>query len=166
MLNLLVMCTTQDSSLKFRLKLYVSTTGNDNWSGTLQQANPGKTDGPFATLWGARDAIRKLKESEKLLKGNVMVEIQGGVYELPDVFELEVKDGGIDSLSRIFYSGQEGSEVRLSGGRSLTNWKLIADQDVLDKCDPTVRNKIYQTDLQAAGVSDFGSPDIHRFHIE
>ena len=157
-LNLLVMCTSPDSSLKFSLKLYVSTTGNDNWSGTLKQANPEKTDGPFATLWGARDAIRILKESKKLLKGNVMVEIQEGVYELPKVFELEAKDAGVDSLSRIIYSGQKGSEVRLSGGRNLTNWNLVADQDVLKKFSPAVRSKIYQSDLRIAGISDFGSP--------
>ncbi|MCX6225502.1 MAG: right-handed parallel beta-helix repeat-containing protein [Bacteroidia bacterium] len=152
------MCTSQDSSLKFGLKLYVSTIGNDSWSGKLQQPNQDKTDGPCATLWAARDAIRELKETKKLPKGNVVVEIQGGVYELPKVFELEAIDGGTDSLSRIIYSGQKGAEVRLSGGKNLTKWELVTDKDVSEKLSRGVRNNIYQTDLRAAGISDFGSP--------
>ncbi len=156
--NLLVMCTSQDSSLKFGLKLYVSTAGNDSWSGKINQPNLEKTDGPFATLWGARDAIRELKETMKLPEGNVIVEIQGGTYELPQVFELEARDGGTDSLSRIIYSGQKGAGVRLSGGKNLTKWGLVTDKDVLGKFSPGVRDKIFQTDLNASDIKDFGSP--------
>ena len=34
---------------------YVSTQGNDTWSGTLPEPNAAKTDGPLATLHHARD---------------------------------------------------------------------------------------------------------------
>lgn len=57
------MCTTQDSVLKYGLKLYVSTEGNNSWTGNFDQPNQDKTDGPFATLEGARDAIRKGRKS-------------------------------------------------------------------------------------------------------
>ena len=40
---------------------YVSTDGNDRWSGRLSEANDTKTDGPFASLKRARDAIRQLE---------------------------------------------------------------------------------------------------------
>ena len=40
---------------------YVSGAGNDAWSGKLAEPNPGKTDGPFATLAHARDAIRSMQ---------------------------------------------------------------------------------------------------------
>ena len=157
-INMLVMCTTKDSGLKYGLKLYVSTVGNDNWTGKIEQPNENKTDGPFATLEGARDAIRILKETKKVPKGNVIVEIQGGVYELPGAFELEEKDGGANSRSRLIYIGQRGSEVRLVGGKNLTKWDLVTDKDVLGKFSPDVRDKIFQTDLSAAGIKDFGSP--------
>ena len=156
--SMFVMGTTQDSTLKFRLKMYVSPIGNDTWSGKLMQPNLDRTDGPFATLSGARDAIRILKEMKKLPKGNVIVEIQEGVYELPGTFELDSIDGGNDSHSRIIYRGQKGSEVRLSGGKNLTKWELITNEDVLEKFNPDVRDKIYQTDLSAVGINDFGSP--------
>jgi hypothetical protein len=156
--TLVVSCSLGDQSSIFGLKLYVSTSGNDAWSGTLNQPNPFKTDGPFATPWGARNAIRVLKEARKLPKGNIMVEIGGGTYELPQDFELEAGDSGTDSLSRIIYTGQKGKEVRLSGGKYLTKWALVSDKEVLGKFNQEVRNKIYQTDLREAGVSEFGSP--------
>ena len=37
---------------------YVATDGNDAWSGTLASPNAEKSDGPFATLQRARDAVR------------------------------------------------------------------------------------------------------------
>jgi len=40
---------------------YVATDGNDQWSGTLPAPNAQRTDGPFATLPRARDAIRGLR---------------------------------------------------------------------------------------------------------
>jgi len=86
--SMLVMCTSQDSTLKFGLKLYVSTTGNDSWSGKLSEPDQDKTDGPFATIEGARDAIRLLKEAEKLPKGNVISRniCVGGNWDKPSGF--------------------------------------------------------------------------------
>ena len=140
------------------LTLYVSTMGNDGWSGSLRKPNEAKTDGPFATLGRARDAIRVLKGNNMLPKGEVTVEIQAGIYELPGAFELEAQDGGADSHSRIIYRGQEGKEVRLSGGKNLSKWDLVTDKNILGKFRPGVRSKIYQSDLSAIGVNDFGSP--------
>jgi len=42
---------------------YVATDGNDDWSGTLPVANTQSSDGPFATLARARDAVRELKRN-------------------------------------------------------------------------------------------------------
>jgi hypothetical protein len=154
----LVMCTSGTSSLKNGLKIYVSPLGNDNWSGKLAQPDRDKTDGPLASLSGARDAIRKMKEMKTFPKGQAIVEILGGVYELPGTFVLEEKDGGADSLSRVVYLGQKGSEVRLSGGRNVTRWDLVTDKDILERLRPDVRDKTYQTDLSAIGINDFGSP--------
>ena len=36
--------------------IYVSTLGDDAWSGRLPEASPDRTDGPFGTLERARDA--------------------------------------------------------------------------------------------------------------
>ncbi len=41
--------------------LYVSTVGDDTWSGQLAEPNPQRTDGPLATLSAARDRLRSLR---------------------------------------------------------------------------------------------------------
>ena len=154
----LIMCTSGTSTLKYGLKMFVSPAGNDNWTGKLNQPNENKSDGPFASLEGARTAIRNLKESKKLPKGNIIVEIQEGIYEVPRTFELDSADGGGDARSRIIYLGQQGSEVRLTCGKYIRKWDLVSEKDVLEMLSPDVRDKIYQSDLSTLGISDFGSP--------
>lgn len=160
-INLLVNGASHNSALKPGLRLYVSTIGNDDWSGKLRQPNHSRTDGPFATIEKARDAIRLLKEQKNLPEGDIIVELQGGVYELTGTFELEAKDGGAGPHSRIIYLGQKGKEVRLSGGKNLKKWDLVTDEVVLKRFSPRVRGKsgkIYQSDISAIGINNFGSP--------
>jgi hypothetical protein len=140
------------------LKLYVSTAGNDAWSGKYSIANKSKTDGPFATLEGARDVIRELKRSGNLPKGNLVVEVQEGVYELSKTFELNDKDKGENELSCITYTAGENKEVRLVGGRVLGKWIQTTDAKILDMLPQPARGRIWQIDLHAMGISDFGSP--------
>ena len=154
----LTMCTSGTSTLKYGLKMYVSTAGNDNWTGKRDQPDENKSDGPFASLEGARTAIRNLKESKKLPKGNIIIEIQEGIYEIPRTFDLDSTDGGGDARSRIIYLGQQGKEVRLTGGKYVSKWDLVSEKDVLGMLSPDVRDKVYQSDLSAIGISDFGSP--------
>ena len=45
---------------------YVATNGNDAWSGKLAAPNAESSDGPFATLQRARDAIRAVKAQGEL----------------------------------------------------------------------------------------------------
>ncbi|MBE0542786.1 MAG: hypothetical protein IH623_15625, partial [Verrucomicrobia bacterium] len=43
------------------LVIHVSPRGDDAWSGIPAKPNADKTDGPVATLAGARDALRKAR---------------------------------------------------------------------------------------------------------
>ena len=52
--------------------LYVSPQGRDTWSGTLAAPNAAKTDGPLASLVGARDAIRTLRTSGAIKAGGAL----------------------------------------------------------------------------------------------
>ena len=61
---------------------YVSPDGDDAWSGTLPEPNAGRTDGPFATLARARDAVRQAR-AEGGLTGEATVEVRYGAYCLP-----------------------------------------------------------------------------------
>ena len=53
---------------------FVSPVGRDSWSGSLAAPNARQTDGPFATLTRARDAIRELK-AKGPLTGPVVVRL-------------------------------------------------------------------------------------------
>jgi len=91
---------------------YVSTKGNDNWSGTLPEANAQGNDGPFLTIERAQKAVRELKSKvyfpkdapvEKRWIGSphpfgrgkdILVYIRGGYYYLGKPIIFEPGDGG------------------------------------------------------------------------
>ncbi|NLY00460.1 MAG: hypothetical protein GXY83_30565 [Rhodopirellula sp.] len=134
--------------------LYVSTAGNDNWSGTLPEPNAAKTDGPLATLERARDAVRALKK-QGLPEGGVVVTLRGGCYERSGPLELTADDSGTES-SPIIYRGAEGEQVVISGGKRITGFKPVSDPAVLERLEAPARGKILQADLRALGIQDLG----------
>ena len=83
---------------------YVSTTGRDT--------NPGTKSAPFATLAGARDAIRKSKPTAAGPAGanEVVVYVRAGKYFLNETFELDHRD------SNTAWVAFPGELVTLSGG--------------------------------------------------
>ena len=104
---------------------YVSPKGLDNWSGVLKAPNAGATDGPLATIAGARDAIRRLK-SRGPLTSPVKLVISGGRYPLPSTFVLTPQDSGLASCP-ITYEAAPGQRPVFSGGRRITGWQKGTD---------------------------------------
>ena len=136
---------------------YVAPQGNNAWSGTLAQADANGTDGPFASLQRARDAVRSLKASG-LPEGGVTIWVRGGRYELLETFTLTAEDAGT-AESPILYAAYPGEEVILSGGKQLKDWKEVTDPDILSQWDEAARRQVRCTDLKAQGISNFGEPD-------
>jgi hypothetical protein len=157
-ISVIVACKSKPNDKPIGLKLYVSPLGNDNWTGRISDPDKTKSDGPFATIEGARNTIRRLKETNKLPIGSVLVEVREGAYEQLRPFELNELDSGNDSLSAIIYSGQKGKDIRLTGGRYITGWQPVTDNKVLAGFSREVRSKIVRADLKALGIDDFGSP--------
>jgi regulation of enolase protein 1 (concanavalin A-like superfamily) len=95
-----------------RADFYVSTQGNDLWTGTLPEPNPSKTDGPFLTLRRAQKAVLELKQKVYLSKDepvekrwigsphplgrgkDILVYIRGGRYSLDTPLLFGPSDGG------------------------------------------------------------------------
>ncbi len=98
-----------------QLTLYVALSGNDAWSGRLASPNAEKTDGPFASLRGARDGIRRLKTRSEISRP-VSVLVRGGVYTLPEKFKLEARDSGTAEAPIIYRACQNEKSV-ITGGR-------------------------------------------------
>jgi len=103
-----------------RADFYVAPNGNDQWSGKLPSPNAQKTDGPFATVTRARDAVRKLKAPG--LTSAVTVMIRGGTYYLDEPIRFGPEDSGSERYP-IRYVAYPGEKPVLSGGRPVTGWK-------------------------------------------
>jgi hypothetical protein len=103
------------------LTIYVSTNGNDQWSGRLSQPNKERTDGPVASLNGARDAIRILKAMGTITKP-VRVIVVDGTYTLDEPFILIPNDSGTKDCP-ISYEAAAGAKPVFTGGRVITGFK-------------------------------------------
>ncbi len=95
--------------------------GSDAWSGARPAPNRGKSDGPFATLERARDAIRALKKAGPLPPGGVAVHVREGTYELPASFKLTAEDAGTEAAP-VVYRAHPGEKVVLTGARRITGF--------------------------------------------
>ena len=137
------------------MKLYVAKAGNDQWSGKLAEPNAERTDGPFATLERAREEIRQIKTKGALPKRGVVVEVRAGRHERSHVFELTAEDSGAPDAP-IIYQGQQGKEVRISGGRCVAGWKPVRDPAILKRLSPAARANVVELDLKALGIVEYG----------
>jgi len=107
---------------------YVATNGRDTWSGTLAEPNAAGTDGPFATLARARDAVRELKaNAEGQTPAPIKVLVRGGKYFLNEPLVFTSSDSG-PQASPIVYAAYPGEKPILSGGRKITGWQPYKDK--------------------------------------
>ena len=107
-------------------RVYVATNGDDRWSGASPGPNPGRTDGPFATLERARDAIRQLKAKARV-SAPMAVIVRRGTYALTQPFVLQPEDSGT-SACPITYMAYSGEKPVLSAGRRITGWRPVERQ--------------------------------------
>ena len=102
------------------IEFYVSPSGNDGWSGKLKSPNKAKTDGSFATITRARDAIRSL--SAKVRKSaRIQVLIRGGRYQLTEPLVFLPEDSGTKAYP-ITYQAYRSEIPVISGGREIAGW--------------------------------------------
>jgi len=83
------------------------------------------SDGPFASIARARDAIRQLKAAGRL-QTPVEVVLRGGTYHLYEPFVLQAEDSGTPTAP-VVYAAFPGEKPILSGGRVLKGWKPYRD---------------------------------------
>ena len=95
---------------------YVSPDGNDSWSGGTSNAN--RTDGPFATLGKARDAVRASFKAEPR---DYRVLIRGGTYRMTETLVFSMEDSAGEHT--ITYAAVPGEKPILSSGIPISNWQ-------------------------------------------
>ena len=99
---------------------YVSTVGNDQWSGKLSEPNKARTDGPFATVNRAKKAVRLIKKD---LYRNIFVLIRGGEYQLSSTEVFTTLDSHYDSF-QIVYKAYPNENPIFSSDQKITGWQL------------------------------------------
>lgn len=121
--------------------------GNDAAAGNFSE--------PFATLERARKAVRALKK--ETISDTIFVLLREGTYHISESFQLEEKDSGSEFYP-VIYSAYNDENVTLNGGVELSAdlAKKTTARSVLSRIVPRVRDSIYQVDLRAAGIDDYG----------
>ena len=137
------------------VRFFVSPGGRDQWSGRKADPDITKTDGPFATLERARDAVRAIKREGGLPLGGAEIEVCGGRYAFTEMLALTAEDSGT-AEAPVVYHARAGEAVFVSGGRRITEWRPVTDLAALARIDPAAKGKLYQADLRAQGVSEYG----------
>jgi len=122
-------------------RFYVAPDGRDAWSGRVAAANADRTDGPFATLGRARDAVRRLLRSRPQ---DVVVLLRGGTYRLTEtvVFGLEDSPG---PEHRVRYEAYPGETPVLTSGVPITKWRKL--DAALPGLPAAARGKVWVGDV-------------------
>jgi hypothetical protein len=107
------------------LDLHVSPDGNDAWTGHSAQPNADRSDGPLASLAGARDAVRKLKAQAPLAEP-IRILVANGQFSLTEPLVLTPEDSG-SATAPVSYEAAAGATPVFSGGRRITGWTQGSD---------------------------------------
>lgn len=121
---------------------YVSTQGSDRWSGTLAAPNAQGSDGPFATLARARDAVRELKR--RTAPKNVVVSIREGRYVLRETVVFGLEDSGVGD-STVTYQAHPGEKPVFTSAVEIGGWKKLATPP--PSLPPAAQGQTWVTDL-------------------
>jgi len=94
---------------------YVATNGNDNWTGKSDAPNNDHSDGPFATIDRARQAVRGISGTTRT------VMVRGGNYFLNAPLKFTSADSG-SAASPIIYENYPCEAPVVSGGKQIAGW--------------------------------------------
>jgi len=104
--------------------LYVDPAGDDAWSGGLKVANEAGTDGPVASLRGARDAARALRQDGPAEP--IRVVFADGVYPMAEPVVFAPEDSGTPGAP-VSYEAAPGARPVLSGGVPIPGFTATED---------------------------------------
>lgn len=128
----------------------VAPNGRDDWSGRRAAPNAGKTDGPFATLPRAQEAVRALKQAEPGRQRPIVVLVRAGTYYLKEPLLFKPEDSGTEKAP-VLYAAYPGEKPVISGGTRLSGWKKQANGWWQTQLPEVQRGEWYFTQLYMNG---------------
>jgi hypothetical protein len=99
---------------------YVSIAGNDAWSGRSHEPDEQGSDGPFASLGRAKEAVRELLRTTP--GREISVDLRGGIYHIDETLVFSREDSGSESFP-VTYRAYPGEMPVLSGGARVQCWR-------------------------------------------
>jgi hypothetical protein len=102
------------------VRIFVSPDGNDSWSGKLDGPVADRSDGPLASMTGARDRIRSLRAAGTPA-GPIRVVFAEGNYRLVAPLLFLPEDSGTADCP-IVYQSAKGEKPVFTGGTGLTGF--------------------------------------------
>jgi len=126
--------------------IYVSPDGKD--------ANAGTKDKPFATIQRTQQEVRQLK-AKGMPAGGIVVYLRGGRYFLQEGLLFGKDDSGTETAP-VVYRSYPGENVRIIGGKQITNFRPLTDETILKRLPEEARGKVWVADLKQAGITNYG----------
>jgi len=142
--SILLLAAFCNNNINQKNIFYVSLNGNDTWSGRFSEPNQTKTDGPFASLNRAKEAIREIETGKK-----ITVYLRAGIYPLSESFKL-------DSIKNIVWRAFSDEKVAFIGAKKIGNFQSISDPMILNRIDKACQEKVLVCDLKKQGINDYG----------
>ncbi|MCM8532629.1 MAG: right-handed parallel beta-helix repeat-containing protein [Lentisphaeraceae bacterium] len=143
----LVIHTSLFAGNETQADFYIAKNGSDNWSGTLNKPNKQKTDGPFASLEKARDAVRELKKTHTK---DILVLIRDGLYQFDQTVVFSLQDSGKKNL-KITYAAYPEEKPILSAGKEISGFKKVSQ--VIPGLPKEAQGKVWVADVSRKFLS-------------
>ena len=104
---------------------YAAPDGDDGWTGRVPRPNAARTDGPLASLRGARDAVRRFK-APMPLNQTVTVIFADGLYSLDEPVAFGPEDSGTPDFPIAYEAARKAKPV-FTGGRRIRGLRAGPD---------------------------------------
>jgi hypothetical protein len=136
------------------IRLHVSPDGRDGAVGTRAA--------PLATLAGARDRLRVVRQEDGDRAATVLFE--SGTYVMDRAVVFGAEDSG-SAGAPIRYQAEPKAVVRFTGGTVVPSWSAVTDPAVLKRLADEAREHVRVADLRALGITDYGKLAVHGFSL-
>jgi hypothetical protein len=137
---------------EFAAQVFVSRVGDD--------ANDGTEANPVVSLNRARDLVREHRQTG--VEGAIAVNILSGEYVLTEPVSFTSEDSGAPGGPVVYRAAEPGRAV-FYGGRRVTGFQRVVDPAILERLPEEARGEVFQADLRAQGIEDYGELRVRGF---
>ena len=148
---LFILLLTIVSDLTAQQTFYISTEGNDDWSGRLSNINSAGSDGPFRTFERALQQIATLR-SNKSFHDSITIQVKEGTYRLKQSVRMNQQHSGTTAHPTI-WKNYKNAVVRLVGGQKIDHLEHITDSSIIKRLPAGSVDSVLQCALSNVGIT-------------